>query len=60
MKFTTRVTSHTSENIEFQLNFENVELVSESMEYDKFEIRIYKAFLFRSKKNYKTASEDCE
>ena len=43
------------------MTFENAFLVSEvSFKYDRFKIRISKAYLFRSKKFYKTISSDCE
>ena len=60
LKFSARVVSHTSKEIEFQLEFENAYLVSETSKYDKIKIRINKANLFRSRETYKTTSEGCE
>ena len=61
LKFTAHVVSHSSKEIKFQMLFENVELVSEtSLKYDKFKMRVNKAYLFRSRKIYKTVSTDCE
>jgi hypothetical protein len=61
LKFTSNVISHTSKEIKFQMTFENSFLVSEkASKYDRFQMRISKAYLFRSKKHYKTVSTYCE
>ena len=61
LKFTAHVVAHSSKEILFQMVFENSQLVSEiSSEYDRFLIRVRKAYLFRSRNIYKTVSTDCE
>ena len=49
MTFSASVISHSSKEIEFQLMFENAILVSETFKYDILELRVNKAYLFRSR-----------
>ena len=60
MEFSARVLSHSSKEIEFQLEFQNAHLISETFEYDQFALRVSKAYLFRSAKSFKTISDDCQ
>ena len=60
MKFSARVLSHSSKEIEFELDFENAYMLSKTSEYDLFVLRVNKAYLFRSATMYKTISDDCE
>ena len=60
MTFSASVLSHNSKEIEFQLMFENAYLVSETFKYDVLELRVNKAYLFRSRDNYRTVRADCE